>query len=59
LVNKELSMGYVLFILLIIIAILLVYMFIDYLRVNRDIKELDRIKKSMEDESKPKSKIII
>ena len=52
-------MGYVLFILLIIIGVLLIYMFIDYLRVNRDIKELDRIKKSMEDEFKPKSKIII
>ena len=54
-------MGYVLFILLIIIAILLVYMFIDYLRVNRDIKELDKVKKSMEGDakSKPKSKIII
>lgn len=52
-------MGYILFILLIIIAVLLVYMFIDYLRVNRDIKELDKVKKSMDSESKPKSKIII
>ena len=58
-VNKELSMGYVLFILLIIIGILLIYIFVDYLKVNRDIKELDRVKKSMEDETKSKSKIII